>query len=153
MARFTLDFNIVLKDFEDKPLRSGGSPDIIEAINTVTGSLTADVQKQIGEKLDLVFGKELTLVAVSMASLQGAYDDEKNLGEQERMRRFELSRRIFKTAKKGEPVEFNNEERELIKTLSRKRYLGALVSPMISEMLEDAVKVKDKDAEEKAVAT
>lgn len=144
MARFKLDFNVALKDFDEKPIRAGGSPDIILAVNEVTQGLTADVQKQIGDKLDAVFGKEMTLLDCSLGCLQGAYEDEKNLGEQERMRRFELSRRIYKASKKSEPVEFNNEERDLIKTLSRKRFLGSLVSSLISELLEGAEKVKEE---------
>lgn len=139
---FTLNFNQKLKDLEGRPIRLGlgllAQP-IAAAITRCTAGLPQEVQEPLGKALDECFGKEQTLASVAMDSLLTGHEDEKNLGGEEKVRRFELARRIGKA--KGEvEVNFNTTERDLIKMLVNKTYSGPLVYSLVHELLEGAPK-------------
>lgn len=147
--RFKQNFKMVLKDFDDNPLRAGGDPALVTAVNRAMTALGEKMSEEFGKQLDEIFGKPQTLGALCITAILSTHEDEKNLGEQERMRRFELGRRISKATKpeKDGFMEFNTEERDLIKKLVGKRYQGHLVPPLIWEALEEAEKVKDKEVD------
>lgn len=142
--RYTLDFSTKLKGFDGVALREGLGTltgPITQAINEISAELPATARETIGKKLDDTFGKEMTLASVATNSLLGAHEDEKNLGGEEKVRRFELARRFTK----GGMQEFNTTERELIKTLAGKNYRGPLIYGLVVELLESAEKVKEEE--------
>jgi hypothetical protein len=131
--RLRLNFDTKVLDLDGAPIRLGPShAAIVEAINAVTSGFSAKDQAAIGAKLDLHFGREETLKTLAVAGLLGVYDDERNLGDEERIRRYELAKRI----NKGGEQSFNTTERDLMKKLVGKRFLGPLVAPIVWEALE-----------------
>lgn len=135
--RYKQDFSKELRDLDSKPVRLGLDGGLNEVLTDIGQLLSEDQRKVLGDRLDGIFGKNLTLGAVCVRALLAAHQDEKTLGDQERIRRYELARRI----NKGGSQDFNTEERDLMKKLVGKAYDGSLVAPMVWELLEEAERV------------
>lgn len=143
--RYQLDFSQRLLDLNGNGIRTGVPPELAQALNEfVEGIEDADERLAFVQKVEAQFGQEHTLASVSVAALLSAYADEKKIGEDEQVRRFELARRL----NKGGVQEFNDKERDVIKLLVGKRWAGNLVAPTVWEMIEAA----ERKAEVKAVA-
>lgn len=140
--RFKLDFSTKLCGLDGEVLRSGfgalAAP-LTLAVNSCSGDFSAEQKEALGKKLDKAFGKEMTLGSAAADSLLAGYEDEKNLGAEEKIRRYELAKRFSK----GGVQEFNTTERDLIKTLVGKNFVGPLIYALVSEALEAAEKVPE----------
>jgi hypothetical protein len=97
-------------------------------------SSSQEPREKLAERLEKVWGAEQTLATICVSALLAAHEEEKKLGDDERIRRFELSRRL----NKGGLQEFNDKERDLLKKVVGMRFLGSLVPPTVWEMLEGA---------------
>lgn len=138
--RFKLDFSQKLLDLEGRPMRLGTQPEVVDAINAASKALDAVDRTILGAELDKFFGREETLRSITITSLQAIHEDEKKLGDDERIRRFELCRRIMKT----DVVIFNTTERDLFKMLVGKTFRGILIAPIYWEMIEMAEKIESE---------
>lgn len=136
--RLTRNFNTHIVNFDEEPVRITADPQIAKVINLAMKDVPEESKDIIFKNLDEMFGKPSTLGDLCQQAL--LTDDEK--GDQERVRRFELARRIHKGMKKEGQVEFNTEERDLLKKVIGKRFTGCLVPPICWELLEESTKVE-----------
>ncbi len=146
--KFKLDFSPEVKDLEGIAVIIGADQRVLQTLDAVTVDWSDDQKADAFKKMHEIIGKPLTIASACIGALLGAYDDEKSLGDQERIRRYELAR----TINKGGEVEFNTTERDLIKKLVGKRYQGSLVAPVVWEMLEGADKVSEPAKDDAAKA-
>lgn len=140
--RYKLDFSTQLRGLDGEVLRGGfgalAAP-LTAAVNKVSEGFSAEQKAELGKLLDKAFGKEMSLANAAADSLLAGYEDEKNLGGEEKIRRLDLARRFCK----GGVQEFNTTERDLIKQLVGKNFIGPLIYGLVVEALEGAEKVKD----------
>lgn len=76
--------------------------------------------------------KVLTLKKVAIEALQGVFEDEKSLSQEEKLKRFFLANDISKAK---EPIEITSEQIVLIKQLVNKAY-STLVVGRVHQLLE-----------------
>ncbi len=127
------NFDEVILDLDGIPVRCEASPQtLLAAINDVWPQLAPDIQTALGKALDAHAGPALTLRTACLGALMGAYEDERNLSDDERMARMELARRIHK----GGVQDIEPKDRDRIKPLLKKRYIGILVPVVAAELLE-----------------
>jgi hypothetical protein len=132
--RYKLDFSLKIQDLDGQAIRLGADPRVLAEVNLIAPELEQEPREKLAERLDKVWGAEQTLATICVAALLAPHEQEKGLGDDERIRRFELSRRL----NKGGLQEFNDKERDLLKKVVGMRFLGSLVSPTVWEMLEGA---------------
>jgi hypothetical protein len=137
--RYQLDFGERLLDLNGNGIRAGVPPELAQALNDFIASFEAEQKIAFIAKVEEQYGKEYTLASVSVAALLTAYADEKKIGEQEQIRRFELARRL----NRGGMQEFNDTERDLLKRLVGQCYVGNLVWPTFREMIERAERLPE----------
>ncbi len=136
-TKLVRDFDQKLTDFDGTPIRLGGNADgMLKAVNDLLKLISSEVERadmpdKAKEIVKEAFGVEEDLASVAIAGLVAPHEGEKP-DEKERIRRFELARRLHK----GGEQEITPEERDLIKKLIGKRFNGSLIAPMAWEMLE-----------------
>lgn len=132
--RYKLDFSLKVLDLDGQAIRLGADPRVLAEVNAVAELLDQEPRDQLAERLERVWGAEQTLAKICVSALLSAHDEEKKIGDDERIRRFELSRRLNKAGLQ----EFNDKERDLLKKVVGMRFQGSLVPPTVWEMLEGA---------------
>lgn len=138
-TRLKLDFTKKLEDLDGKTIRLGGTQEVVDVVNRAIADLPPEARAKAAENLNELFGKELTIGSACVMALLSPYDDEKKLGDSERIQRFELARRLNKATEQ----EFNTTERDLLKKLVGKKFTSNLIAPTIWEMLEGATRVTE----------
>jgi hypothetical protein len=138
--RYRLNFDTKLADLDGKPIRAGVNARVLEAINQIAAELEQEPREKLAKKLDEIWGEEQTLRSVCVTALLEPNAREKDLGAEEKERRYQLARRIIRACNKEpiEPVEYNDKERDLLKRVIDLYYLGALMGPLVGELLEGA---------------
>lgn len=127
------DFNEQICDLDGTPVRSGATVEsLMQAFSNIAPMLPDEMFKQLQEEINKAAGKPLTFGSACVASLMGAYEDEKGLSDDARLTRMELARRIHK----GGVQEITPKDRDIIKPLVKKRFAGILVPVLVSELLE-----------------
>jgi hypothetical protein len=127
------DFDRLIVDLDGQPVRLGQSMETLQSVvNAMWPKLSPELQKEFSDAMDKHMNVPLTLGSACVGALMGAYDDERNLGDDERMSRMELARRIHK----GGIQDIEPKDRDRVKPLLRKRYMGILVPVVCAELLE-----------------
>lgn len=127
------DFSVNLLDLEGEAIRSGPTVEgLMKVIAGMWPELTEKQQVLFNTLLDKEAGKKLTLGSASVSALIGIYDNDRELSDDERIRRMELARKLHKEGL----VEITTTERDLLKPLFKKRFGGVLVPVIAGELLE-----------------
>jgi hypothetical protein len=132
--RYQLNFSQKLLDLAGREIRAGVPGELAQALNDFMDGMEAEPRLEFVKKVEEAYGQPYTVASVSVAALLTGYAEEKKIGEQEQVRRFELARRL----NKGGVQEFNDKERDLLKRVVGMRYPGNLVAPTYWEMIEAA---------------
>jgi hypothetical protein len=134
--KYTQDFSTQLNDLDGTPIVLGLDPQFGQVLAGFISALPKDQATELVKRSNEIFGKPATLGGICVAALLAPFEDEKGLPDRERMTRYELARRINKAGTQ----EFSAEDRDLMKKLVGKRYLGSLLAPTVWELLEGATK-------------
>lgn len=129
------NFGQSINDFDGAPLRimTGVDPHSLQAVMAAIETLSEETKAPVMAAIDEHLSKPMTLGRMCAAALGGAYQDEKNLGEDERIRRFQLAMRVNKEGMAKITVPG---ERDLIKRCVLKRYQDSMVAAQICLLLE-----------------
>ena len=129
------DFSAQILDLDDQPVRVGATVESLsQAIAAMLPKLSAEQVKEFDAALSAAAGKALTLASACSSALLAAHQDESNLGDDERIARMELARKIHK----GGVIDITATERDRIKPLLKKRFGGILIPVVAGELLETA---------------
>ena len=127
------NFDELILDLDNNPVRNGPSPDAIaRVIAAMWPKFSPELQAELNAALEKEVGKPLTLAAACVGALMGAYQGEENMDDMMRLTRMELARKIHK----GGVQEIEPKDRDLIKSLLKKRWTGILIPVVAAEMLE-----------------
>ncbi len=130
------DFSALILDLDDEPVRPQLTVQrVSQALNALIPNLPDDpgaAKLALAKALQEAGDKPLTLGAAASAALLDSYPDEKDLSATERTDRLLLAMRVHK----GGAIEITPEERDKMKRLLGKHWLGSLVAPRAWIMLE-----------------
>lgn len=133
------DPTIIRRDFSAIVLDLYGDPAFIEREQALARALKRFADEAPADALALfnrIFKeegrKELTLGNACAEALGGAYEDEKGMNMETRVKRFKLAQKVLE----GGIQEITTDERTQIQALIVKRYPGSVLAPACSIMLE-----------------
>ena len=127
--KFKRDFGQTVNSIDGEPVRAGMS---LQSVATALIAMPRDLRAAFEAELDKAAKQPLTLAVAAINALQSPYEDEKSLDAVERMKRFQLALRV----NKGGMVKISTEERDKIKKLIYKYYLGSAIAPVCDMLLE-----------------
>lgn len=143
------NFDEQILGLDGEPVRLGMTVEVIaRAIATFLSQMTPEQTAAFNAILDKQAKKPLTFGASCVTVLMGAYQDESGLPLPERAKRMELAIRI----NKGGVQEITPEDRDMIKPLLIKGFMGILIPVVCAELLEkDAPKPLPEVADVKSL--
>lgn len=127
------NFDEIVCDLDGAPVQTGMSAEAFHAaMLTIWEQLPQPLKDTYNAKLNEQGMLPLTLGRACVKALLGAYDEEKNMDDIVRVGRMELARKIHK----GGVIDIEPKDRDMIKPLIKKMFLGVMVPVLLWEMLE-----------------
>lgn len=127
------NFDDEILDLDGQPVRAGATRDALNlAIQMALGKLPNASREVLAQALDKAAGAPLTLKAACLSALLAVYEDERQLAPEEKVKRMELARKLYK----GGILEISPAERDTLKPLINKCFAGVLVPVVACELLE-----------------